>query len=219
MRIEIASQSETRRLFAEQHGADDGILSFPTTACVSTDGCCPNCRDCYDDCVTCALCKDRGCPHCEVPDLTPRTANMLVIAGVTLGAHAGEQMLRSRQPVFMDQIVRAFEALTDAFRHGRRPVPGCLLEQLCLHLMIAYGTELACGVGDAFNVGLPVSDYDYDFDRLYDTLLADEQHLGLLRIADLKAHAVDIFDFADLGAKTSTTVIERLLTPFDERVG
>lgn len=210
-----------RRLLIDQHVGDpDGVLAFPTSACAAptslTSEPCPNCCDCADDCVNCGFCAEYGCPHCEPPDLTPRTANMLVIAGATLGAHTGAQMLTSGAPVFLHFLASSFECLTDALKAGRRPIPTCLAEQLCLHLMIAYASELSCAVGEAFNVGLPYSDYDYYFDRLYDTLLADEQHRIFLAATRFNSQANPIVDFTPLASTASKASIHRLMTPFTE---
>lgn len=57
----------------------DGILLFPTTAC--TPGQCP---DCTDECRDCETCADYHCENCLPPDLTPRTAYALTMAGSLL---------------------------------------------------------------------------------------------------------------------------------------
>ncbi|MGV0792730.1 hypothetical protein [Mycolicibacterium sp. XJ1819] len=216
MHSRVASPSHL--LFDQQSADRDGVLSFPTAACAPpgalTDQPCPSCCDCANDCVDCAFCAEHGCTHCEVPDLTPRTANMLIIAGVTLEAHTRVQTPNCAQPVFLHVLASAFERFTAGLRAGRRPVPTCLAEQLCLHLMIAYACELSCAVGEAFNVGLPYSDYDYYFDRLYDTLLADDEHRIFLAAVRWDRHANPIVDFAQLASSTAGASIERLMAPF-----
>lgn len=193
--------------------SQSGLRSFPTVACGLGPAPCPDCRDCGNDCVNCPACERDECPLCAVPDLTPRTANTLVISGMTLAAHTRKAMQDSSRAVFLYHLVRAFEHISEQLMSGKRPWPDTLAEQLCMHLTISYGTDLACNVGEAFDVALPYSDYDYYFDRLYDTLLADDEHMSILDAMEPLARPDRIFDFDALASRLPDATIARLLMP------
>lgn len=188
-----------------------GVLRFPTDACAHS---CPTCRDCGNDCLDCDLCEREACPHCAVPDLTPRTAVMLVLAGETLGTQVRQTMLGSGRPVLLHHLAGAFGTMTRALERGERPVPSCMAEQLCLHFMISYATDLACDVGEVFCTRLPLSDYDYYFHRLYDTLLPDDDHFNLVMNTERRARADRIVDFEALADVISTGPVHTLFAPF-----
>lgn len=179
-----------------------GVHRFPVTACGSGEPC-TVCRDCATDCADCVLCEQEACPRCRIPDLTPRTAKMLVVAGLTLTGDLRSMMLAGPRPVFLHHLARTFETLTAQLERGERPRPGTLAGQLCLHLMIRYATELSCGIGETLCTNLPYSDYDYYFDRLYDTLLPDDLHQPYVE-ETLRMHGAElIFDFGRLAETVS----------------
>jgi len=175
----------------------DGVERFPVTACGSADPC-PVCHDCATDCADCVLCAQEACPRCRVPDLTPRTATMLVVAGLTLAGDLRATMLASARPVFRHQLARAFETMTQQLERGERPEPRSLIEQLCLHLMIRYATDLACDIGETLCANLPYSVYDYYFYRLYDTLLPDDRHEPYVEETVRTRGGERVFDFDHL---------------------
>lgn len=193
--------------------SDQGLRSFPTVACGRGAAPCRVCHECGNDCIDCAVCAAEECQLCLVPDLTPRTANTLATAGLSLAANVRELMPGSARPVFMHHLLRAFEELTDQLTNGIRPWPSTLAEQMCLYLMISHGTELACSVGEVFNVGLPYSDYDYYFDRLYDTLLLDDEHMFVIDTVKPVSRPDLVFDFEGLAATVSDALVSRLLAP------
>ncbi|HVV08163.1 hypothetical protein [Amycolatopsis sp.] len=193
-----------------------GVERFPVTACGSS-GPCPVCHDCASDCAACVLCEQDACPRCRVPDLTPRTATMLVVAGLTLASDLRTSMLASPRPVFRHHLARAFDGLTEALERGDRPRPGSLTEQLCLHLMIRYATDLACDVGETLCANLPYSDYDYYFYRLYDTLLADDRHEPYVEETVRIRGGERVFDFDHLAEVVDRSGSSGLLfAPFEE---
>ena len=174
-----------------------GVERFPVTACGSPVPC-PVCRECAEDCADCPVCEQDACPNCRVPDLTPRTATMLVVAGLTLAHDLRGHMLAGARPVFRHHLARAFERLTETLERGERPRPRSLIEQLCLHLMIRYATDLACDIGETLCANLPYSDYDYYFYRLYDTLLPDDRHEPYVEETVRTRGCERVFDFDHL---------------------
>lgn len=184
--------------------ADGGVARFPVRACPDASPC-PVCGDCADDCANCVLCEHEACPHCAVPDLTPRTATMLLVAGMALAREVRTIMLSSARPVFMHHLAGAFDAMASALERGNRPEPRSLAEQLCLHLMIRYATDLSCAIGETLCANLPYSDYDYYFDRLYDTLLRDDDHQVFVEQTVQVSDDRRMFDFEGLAEMVSRT--------------
>lgn len=194
----------------------DGLLKFPTFACAAGSAC-PNCSDCVNDCLDCEMCAADACEYCEIPDLTPRTANMLVIAGFALARHARAASVTSLRPVLLHHVARAFEETAATLERGARPWPRSMAEQLCLHLMISHARQLACGVGEAFAGGLPYSDYDYFFDRLYDTLLPDDKHAALVEAIERTSCDPGLVSVDALCDVLTADNVNALFTPFASR--
>ncbi|WP_236791943.1 hypothetical protein [Amycolatopsis sp. GM8] len=201
----------TRILSAPESVPDSGLTRFPTVACSAP---CPVCGDCRDDCAECVACAYDACPHCAVPDVTPRTAAMLLAAGVTLSGDLETLLFSSGRPVFVHHLLRAFGMMTSALEHGWRPVPRSLAEQLCLHLMIRYATDLSCEVGEILCANLPRSDYDYYFDRLYDTLLPDDRHETFAERVVRVCDGQRVFDFDGLTHSVSSAGSDTLFRSF-----
>jgi hypothetical protein len=177
----------------------DGLLLFPTTAC--TPGQCPNCTDCANDCRDCTTCTDRPCENCVPPDLTPRTAYALTVAGAVLADRCYDAVtgrstrmtpaerreflplpkaLHGQDDEFIRRMARCFDDLTADLDNGEPPQLHNLAEQLALHLMIDDADARHTDDLDTPDELLPTSDYDYDFAPLYDVLFEDDDHVGLL---------------------------------------
>jgi hypothetical protein len=178
----------------------DGILLFPTTRCTADQ--CTVCTDCTNDCHNCPLCEDHQCDDCVAPDLTPRTAYALTVAGSVLADQCYDAIdedtpstpTERREPLplppalhaqnddFIRQMARCFDDLTNDLDNGEWPQPHNLAEQLALHLMIDDAAEAQ----DTDDLGtpeqlLPQSRFDNDFDSLYHVLFDDTDHTGLLQ--------------------------------------
>lgn len=191
------------------------IASFPTTACASSAVGCPDCVDCADDCADCRPCRDHECNHCSIPDLTPRTAGMLAVAGGMFGALTADGILHSKRPGYRSLITRTFDELTRALQQGERPRPQHLMAQLCLHLMISAAAALSCDLGESLVEHLPFSPYDYDFESLYDTLLRDDQHLVLLAEVRRSSGRTATFDFDTLADLLPSSRLNALFADFE----
>lgn len=191
-----------------------GILRFPTTACAGRPTPCPQCLNCADDCSSCTLCRYGECERCAIPDLTPRTAMMLVVAGTILAEQTRAEASHGCSPVFHHHVVRAFERLVETLNRGARPRPGNVAEQLCTHLMITQARELACVAGEVYVTGLPVSGYDYDFPRLYDTLLPDDEHDHLVEMGEAFATGESAFSFTALADLMTRESMNAFFAPF-----
>lgn len=132
------------------------------------------------------------------PDLTPRTARMLALAGRRLAREVRSAASTTRLPVSMYYLARALDSLTTSLEEGRRPQPRTLASQLCLHVMIACANDMAYEVGDALAGGLPYSEYDYDFESLYYTLLPDDAHEAVIWEVQQSSRGNGAFDFGAL---------------------
>lgn len=170
-----------------------GLESFPTTGCAGVPGGCTDCLACADDCADCEMCMRFGCATCEPTDLTPRTAKMLVDAARALAHQVRAEQRRCARPASLHFVANIFEDLARTLEAGNRPWPRIIAEQLCTFLMIGNARELACSVGERFASHLPLSDFDYDFDRLYDTLLPDDAHLAFVEAAGFSTNAETLF--------------------------
>jgi hypothetical protein len=153
--------------------------------------------------VTSAVAQDlrsfpTTCPESDGPDLTPRTAGLLAVAGRRLADEVRAAIATSRAPVPMYYLTRSLDDLAQSLEQGRRPVPGTLADQLCLHVMIACATDLAFEVGERLSGDLPLSDFDYDFERLYDTLLLGDEHENVIIQVQESPRGDGCFDFAAL---------------------
>jgi hypothetical protein len=137
-------------------------------------------------------------PECEGPDLTPRTALLLAIAGRRLAEDVRAAIATSRVPVPMYYLARALDNLAESLDYGRRPAPRTQADALCLHVMIACATDLAFEVGDALGGDLPRSEFDYDYERLYDTLLPGDEHENVIWAVQQSPRGGGCFDFATL---------------------
>lgn len=182
----------------------DGILLFPTTAC--GPGQCQYCTDCADDCRDCENCAEYPCENCLPPDLTPRTAYALTVAGSILADTCFDAVdedtrmppaeriqllplpkaLRAQDDEFIRRMARCFDDLTQDLEDGLAPQPRDLAEQLALQLMLD-DTELLHEDQDDFlaeaTQELPVSRHDYDFATLYSVLFDDDDHAGLVGLS------------------------------------
>ena len=175
----------------------DGLLLFPTTTC--TPGQCPTCTDCANDCRDCKNCADYLCDHCLPPDLTPRSAYALTMAGSLLADTCFDatrmtpterrqllplpMALRAQDDEFLRYMARCFDDLTQDLEDGLPPQLHDLAEQLALHLMIDDAELLHTDQADLLEESthdLPSSRHDYDFATLYDVLFEDHDHTGIL---------------------------------------
>lgn len=191
-----------------------GIGTFPTTACTASLEMCPWCVDCADDCADCLRCRVHECDRCALPDLTPRTAGMLALAGHTYRLGTADDLLHSRRPVFRHLVTRTFDELTRALERGECPRPQHLMAQLCLHLMISAAAQLSCDASERPVEHLPYSPYDYVFETLYDTLLADDAHLGALAEARRRCGPAPLFDFDALADALPPSRLNDLFAEF-----
>ncbi|WP_216892612.1 hypothetical protein [Nocardia alni] len=155
---------------------------------------------------------DGSRPRCEGPDLTPRTALLLTVAGRRLADEVRALGTSSMRPAPLSRLAYALDGLAQTLECGLRPMPGTLGEQLCLHVMIAYATDLAFEVGDDPAGDLPYSEYDYDYERLYDTLLPDHRYEGLIWEVQQSPRGGGCFDFATLCEVTPPGILRRLFT-------
>ncbi|GGL13598.1 hypothetical protein [Nocardia jinanensis] len=192
-----------------------GLSRFPTTACLGTPYSCPQCQGCATDCANCEICLDGECERCAPPDLTPRTAGMLLISCQYLAAEVRASILRGTRPVFLYHLARTFDTLADSLSHGERPAPHTPAEQLCLHTAIDYARELACTYGEQHVEHLAISTYDYNFPRLFDTLLPDDEHEPLVELAQTGADGALPWNFAALGDLLTGNAMSTLFAPFE----
>jgi hypothetical protein len=98
----------------------------------------------------------------------------------------------------MYRLAASLDDLARSLESGRRPIPDTLADQLCLHVMIACATDLAFEVGERLCEDLPLSDFDYDFERLYDTLLLGDEHEDVILRVQESPRGAGCFDFAAL---------------------
>jgi hypothetical protein len=176
----------------------DGILLFPATRC--TPGQCTNCTDCTNDCRNCDTCKEFLCDDCVPPDLTPRTAYSLTVAGSVLADQCYDAIdgspstraerrellplptsMHTQSDEFIRRMARCFDDLTHDLDNGEWPQPRNLAEQLALHLVIEYAEPREPDDVETIEQLLPESPFDYEFDNLFDVLFEDTDHEGLLR--------------------------------------
>lgn len=208
----------TTRLLISTSEADEvvpgGIASFPTLACARPNVICLSCFDCCNDCADCELCSWGGCEVCAPPDLTPRTAKMLSLASQQLATEVRDLVRHYARPVYLQSIAEIFERQGQLLESGRRPWPGAPAEQLCIFLAIRHARELACETGESVVGDMPISNYDYDFDRLYDTLLPDNDHQALVEAVGRSARSHAFFDFSTLADLLSPLAVNRLFQPF-----
>jgi hypothetical protein len=66
-----------------------------------------------------------------------------------------------------------------------------------------------------FCTRLPLSDYDYYFHRLYDTLLADDDHFDLVINTEQRGRPDRIVDFETLADVISAGAVNALFAPFE----
>ena len=149
--------------------------------------------------ITCA-------PAFDGPDLTPRTALLLAVAGRRLAGDA-----RAASPMY--RFAAVLDGLAESLERGLRPVPVSLADQLCLHVMIACATDLAFEVGDGLGGDLPYSDFDYDFELLYETLLPSDEHEDVILTVQESPRGAGCFDFATLCEVLPDDVLNRLFRP------
>jgi hypothetical protein len=204
----------------------DGILLFPTTACAP--GRCGVCTDCADDCRSCSICNNEDghpCEDCMPPDLTPRTALALAMAGDVLADQCFDvlpdpqdpqsggdrdwlplpNLLHKQTDDFMRRMARCFDDLVADLRNGLRPEPRNIAEELALHLMIeradVYHTDEP-ELLESYEPLIPATRHDNDFLVLIDTLLVDADHFGYLDHTDIPA--------------APGTLDDELFTPFQD---
>lgn len=139
---------------------------------------------------------------------------MLVIAGTTLAEQVRAEASHGCSPVFFHHVVRAFERLVETLNRGARPQPSNVAEQLCTHLMITQARELACVAGEVYVAGLPISGYDYNFPRLYDTLLPDDEHDHLVEMGEALAAGEAAFSFIALADLMSREAMNAFFATF-----
>jgi hypothetical protein len=176
----------------------DGILLFPAKACVP--GRCDECANCGCDCRTCPVCHNDDrypCEACRPPDLTPRTALALAMAGDVLADQCLDLpgcvrdrdwllvpgILQDQSEDFVRRMARCFDDLTADLRDGLRPVPRSIGEQIALHTMIERAEVFHAAdpaLLASYEPLIPATRHDNNFDALFDTLLDDADHVGYL---------------------------------------
>ncbi len=139
---------------------------------------------------------------------------MLVIAGTILVEQVRGESSHGCTPVFHHHVTRTFEQLVEALDRGHRPQSRNLADQLCIHLMITQARELACEAGEVYVEGLPISDYDYGFHELYDTLLPDDEHDYLVELGTALAAPGTRFSFTALADLMTRDAMNTFFEPF-----
>jgi hypothetical protein len=143
---------------------------------------------------------------------------MLVLAGTSLAEQVSAEASHGCSPIFYHHVIRTFERLVETLNRGGRPRPSNVAEQLCTHLMITQARELACATGEVPVAGLPISDYDYDFPRLYDTLLPDDDHDHLVEMGEALATGETTFSFTALADLMSREAMNAFFATFGTEV-
>ncbi|MQY17046.1 hypothetical protein [Nocardia macrotermitis] len=137
---------------------------------------------------------------CEIPGLTPRSAQALIDAGEALAHDVRTRILHSPRPVFLYYIEQTFSALLRGLREGLEPNPDTPAQHLCLHLMISRTQTHGRMV-------------DPDLIRLHRALIADGGHEALVRAG--RGGGGGAFDFVALGDALSPTGISAFFAPFE----
>ena len=137
---------------------------------------------------------------CEIPGLTPRSAQALIDAGETLANDVRTRILHSPRPVFLYYIEQTFTSLLRRLVEGGDPNPDTPAQQLCLHLMISLAQTNGRVV-------------DPDLIRLHRALIAEGGHEALLRAG--RGPGGTAFDFVALGDALSATGISAFFAPFE----
>ncbi|WP_157117317.1 hypothetical protein [Nocardia vaccinii] len=136
---------------------------------------------------------------CEIPGLTPRSAQALIDAGAMLARDVRSRILHSPRPVFLYYIEQAFTSLLRKLGESGHPDPETPAQHLCLHLMVIHAqTHSQATVPDLV--------------RLHRALIADGGHEALLRAGRGTGGA---FDFVALGDALSANGISAFFAPFE----
>ncbi|PPJ21610.1 hypothetical protein C5E45_30915 [Nocardia nova] len=117
--------------------------------------------------------------------------------------------------MFLYHISRVLDALATTLGRGERPEIKSLAQQLCLHVAIDHARGLACAYGDELVGRMPISNYDYYFDKLYDTLLPGDEHEHLVELARTVGNAAEPLDFIALGDLLAGTAMGALFAPYE----
>ncbi|WP_067678282.1 hypothetical protein [Nocardia miyunensis] len=137
---------------------------------------------------------------CEIPGLTPRSAQALIEAGEALAHDVRARILHSPRPVFLYYIEQTFTILLRKLREGEDPNPDTPAQHLCLHLMITRAQTRE-------------QTADPDLLRLHRALVADGVHEALMRAGRAPGGAA--FDFVALGDALSPTGISAFFAPLE----
>ena len=136
---------------------------------------------------------------CELPGLTPRSAQALIDAGHALAHDVRTRILHSPRPVFLYYIEQTFTGLLRELAESGHPGPETPAQHLCLDLMSAHARTS----GQAT---------DPDLTRLHRALIADRGHEDLLRAG---RGAGGAFDFVALGDALTADGISAFFAPFE----